>query len=134
VVLAVDNLRKFYRQSPSIFGGGDAYDVKALNDVDMSAKRGMTLAIVGESGCGKSTFAKVLTGIEQATAGTVVLDKTDIGNTPVERRPDSIKRKLQMVFQNPDSTLNPSHSIGYIVERSLRRLKGIGRGQARSEA
>jgi peptide/nickel transport system ATP-binding protein len=134
VVLAVDHLRKFYRQSPSIFGGGDAYDVKALNDIDMSAKRGMTLAIVGESGCGKSTFAKVLTGIEQATGGTVVLDNSDIGNTPVERRPDSVKRKLQMVFQNPDSTLNPSHSVGYIVERALRRLKGIRRSQARSEA
>jgi peptide/nickel transport system ATP-binding protein len=134
VVLAVDHLRKFYRQSPSIFGGGDAYDVKALNDIDMSAKRGMTLAIVGESGCGKSTFAKVLTGIEQATSGTVVLDNVDIGNTPVERRPDSVKRKLQMVFQNPDSTLNPSHSVGYIVERALRRLKGVGRNQARTEA
>jgi peptide/nickel transport system ATP-binding protein len=134
IVLAVDHLRKFYRQSPSIFGGGDAYDVKALNDIDMSAKRGMTLAIVGESGCGKSTFAKVLTGIEQATGGTVVLDNLDIGNTPVERRPDSVKRKLQMVFQNPDSTLNPSHSVGYIVERALRRLKGIARSQARTEA
>ncbi|HEX4569512.1 MAG TPA: oligopeptide/dipeptide ABC transporter ATP-binding protein, partial [Dongiaceae bacterium] len=72
-VLTVDHLRKFYRQSPGIFAGGASYDVKALNDIDMSAKRGMTLAIVGESGCGKSTFAKVLTGIELATQGKVVL-------------------------------------------------------------
>ncbi len=133
-VLTVDGLRKFYRQSPGIFGGGRAYDVKALNDIYMDAKRGMTLAIVGESGCGKSTFAKVLTGIEQATGGKVILDNSDIGATPVEKRPDSLKRKLQMVFQNPDSTLNPSHSIGYIVERSLRRLKGVGRRKARAEA
>ena len=99
-----------------------------------SAKRGMTLAIVGESGCGKSTFAKVMTGIEQATGGKVILDGIDIGYTPVEKRPDSLKRKLQMVFQNPDSTLNPSHSVGYIVERALRRLKGVRGRQARAEA
>jgi peptide/nickel transport system ATP-binding protein len=129
-VLNVDHLQKFYRQSPSIFAGGKAYDVKALNDISMMAKRGMTLAIVGESGCGKSTFAKVLTGIEQSTGGKVVLDDEEIGTQPVERRANAIKRKLQMVFQNPDSTLNPSHSIGYIVERSLRRLKRLGRGEA----
>src|SRR5215470_1475164 len=133
-VLSVDRLRKFYRQSPGIFAGGESYDVKALNDIDMSAKRGMTLAIVGESGCGKSTFAKVLTGIELATQGKVVLAGADIGYTAVEKRPDSLKRKLQMVFQNPDSTLNPSHSVGYIVERALRRLKGVGGRQARDEA
>jgi len=133
-VLTVDHLSKFYRQSPGIFSGGESYDVKALNDIDMSAKRGMTLAIVGESGCGKSTFAKVMTGIEQATGGKVILDGIDIGYTPVEKRPDSLKRKLQMVFQNPDSTLNPSHSVGYIVERALRRLKGARGRQARVEA
>ena len=59
---------------PASSAAGEAYDVKALNDIDMSAKRGMTLAIVGESGCGKSTFAKVMTGIEQATGGKVILD------------------------------------------------------------
>jgi peptide/nickel transport system ATP-binding protein len=133
-VIEVSHLQKFYRQSASIFGGEGAYDVKALNDISMSAKRGMTLAIVGESGCGKSTFAKVLTGIEQATGGTVLLDGVDIGRMPVEKRANAIKRKLQMVFQNPDSTLNPSHSIGYIVERSLRRLKGLRGGKARAEA
>ena len=133
-VLDVDHLQKFYRQSPGIFGGGEAYDVKALNDINMNAKRGMTLAIVGESGCGKSTFAKVLTGIEQATGGKVLLEGDDIGSMPIEKRADELKRKLQMVFQNPESTLNPSHSIGYIVERALRRLKGLGAKSARAEA
>jgi peptide/nickel transport system ATP-binding protein len=133
-ILNVDRLQKFYRQSPSIFGGGESYDVKALNDINMTAKRGMTLAIVGESGCGKSTFAKVLTGIEQATGGKVLLEGDDIGRMSIEKRPDGLKRKLQMVFQNPDSTLNPSHSIGYIVERALRRMKGVAGKSARAEA
>jgi peptide/nickel transport system ATP-binding protein len=133
-VLNVDHLQKFYRQSPSIFGGGEAYDVKALNDISMDAKRGMTLAIVGESGCGKSTFAKVLTGIEKSTGGTVMLEGDEIGGMLIEKRPNELKRKLQMVFQNPESTLNPSHSIGYIVERALRRLKNIGSKAAHGEA
>ncbi len=133
-ILNVDRLQKYYRQSPSIFGGGEVYDVKALNDINMTAKRGMTLAIVGESGCGKSTFAKVLTGIEQATGGKVLLEGDDIGQMSIEKRPDGLKRKLQMVFQNPDGTLNPSHSVGYIVERALRRLKGVAGKSARGEA
>src|SRR6266481_1253599 len=133
-ILNVDRLQKYYRQSPGIFGGGEVYDVKALNDIDMTAKRGMTLAIVGESGCGKSTFAKVLTGIEQATGGKVLLEGDDIGQMSIEKRPDGLKRKLQMVFQNPDGTLNPSHSVGYIVERALRRLKGVAGKSARGEA
>ncbi|WP_119458498.1 ABC transporter ATP-binding protein [Rhodospirillaceae bacterium SYSU D60014] len=133
-VLEIEHLRKIYHQAASIFGGEGGYDVKALNDISLSAKRGTTLAIVGESGCGKSTLAKVLTGLEEATSGTVRLEETDIGKLSVEKRGTEIKRKLQMVFQNPDSTLNPSHSVGYAISRSLRRLKRIGGRQARQEA
>src|SRR5690349_17439450 len=91
-VIDVEHLQKYYRQSASIFGGGEAYDVKALNDISMDAKRGMTLAIVGESGCGKSTFAKVLTGIEQSTGGKVLLEGEEIGTMPIEKRSDALKR------------------------------------------
>ncbi len=127
MVLEVESMKKFYHQSAGMFGAV-AYDVKACNEITMAASRGMTLAIVGESGCGKSTFAKVLTGLEEATGGAVKLEGFDIGNVPVEDRTREIKRKLQMVFQNPDSTLNPSHSIGYTVGRTIKRLKRM-RGQ-----
>ncbi len=133
-VLTIDRLRKTYRQSASIFAGGGGYDVNAVNDISMTAGRGMTLAIVGESGCGKSTFAKVLTGLEPATAGKVYLEGVDIGGVPVERRDKRMKRMLQMVFQNPDSTLNPSHSVGFAIGRSLRRLKDMGRREARGRS
>jgi peptide/nickel transport system ATP-binding protein len=125
-------MKKFYHQTSGMFGAV-AYDVKACNDITMAAARGMTLAIVGESGCGKSTFAKVLTGLEEATGGAVRLEGFDIANIPVEARKREIKRKLQMVFQNPDSTLNPSHSIGYTVGRTIRRLKSIGGSALRAE-
>jgi len=134
LVLNIENLRKFYQQSGSIFSGAGAYEVKALNDVSISAKRGMTLAIVGESGCGKSTLAKVLMGIEKATGGTVMLEGADIGGVRVEDRTSNVKRNLQMVFQNPESTLNPSHSVGFAISRSLRRLKKLAGRDAQTEA
>ena len=97
---------------------------KALNDIELTAGRGMTLAIVGESGCGKSTFAKVLTGIEQATGGSVKLERHGDRPDQVEtRRRCDQAQAMQMVFQNPDSTLNPSHSRRLCpVERALRKL------------
>jgi peptide/nickel transport system ATP-binding protein len=133
-VLDIEHLRKIYFQSASIFAGGSGYEVKALNDISLHADRGMTLAIVGESGCGKSTLAKVLTGLEAATDGTVRLEGIDIGRMAVETRGTDIKRKLQMVFQNPDSTLNPSHSVGYAIERSVRRLRDVSAREARDLA
>jgi len=63
----------------------------------------------------------------------VTLDRDEIGAVPVEARPTGLKRKLQMVFQNPDSTLNPSHSVGYSIARAVRRLKGLAPGAARRE-
>ncbi len=133
-VLDIVNLRKTYFQAASIFAGGGGYEVKALNDISVHADRGTTLAIVGESGCGKSTLAKVLTGLEQATEGAVNLEGMDIGRLAVEIRDTGIKRKLQMVFQNPESTLNPSHSVGYAIERSVRRLRDVSGREARDLA
>jgi len=96
--------------------------VRALVDVDVAAARRRTLAIVGESGCGKSTLAKVLSGLEVATEGGVTLDGVEVGGLRVDARSRALRRKLQMVFQNPDSTLNPSHTVGYAIGRALRRL------------
>ena len=132
VLLKAEKLAKSYRQSISTFGRSGR-SVKALNAVDLVLRRGETLAIVGESGCGKSTFARILSGLEVASAGRVELEGEEIGARRVEARPNSLKRKLQMVFQNPDSTLNPSHRVGYSVARALKRLKGLGAAAAASE-
>jgi peptide/nickel transport system ATP-binding protein len=132
VVLQIAHLRKTYHQSTGMFGGA-GYDVHAVDKIDLAANRGQTLAIVGESGCGKSTLAKVLTGIELGTEGMVTLGGKEISQIPVEDREAQIKRSIQMVFQNPDSTLNPSHSIGYVMQRAIRKLRGLGAGEARNE-
>ncbi|MBV9521856.1 MAG: ABC transporter ATP-binding protein [Alphaproteobacteria bacterium] len=130
--LALHRLGKIYSQGSGIFGSGRR-SVSALGDVELTAERGRTLAIVGESGCGKSTLARIIAGLQTVTTGTVEHDNADIGALPVEQRSAALKRKLQMVFQNPDSTLNPSHSVGYAIGRAVRRLRGLSAGAARTE-
>ncbi|HEV8309617.1 MAG TPA: ABC transporter ATP-binding protein [Methylomirabilota bacterium] len=124
LVLALDGLSKVYRPRRGLFG--TRADVRALTDVWLDAHHGQTLAIVGESGCGKSTLARVLAGLETATAGRASLAGADIAAMPVDARPAGLRRQLQMVFQNPDSTLNPSHTVGYAIGRALRRLRRLG--------
>lgn len=132
-VLKIDQLHKIYRQAVGPFGG-KVREVRALTDVNLAAKKGRTLAVVGESGCGKSSLAKILTGIELATEGKVRLVDWDIGSTPIEARNTAQKKSIQMVFQNPESTLNPSHTIGFVIRRALQRLKGLSAGDARRQA
>jgi len=124
-LIAVHHLTKVYepRRRRRRFGVPRP-SVRALTDVNLAASRRQTLAIVGESGCGKSTLAKVLSGIEVATQGGVTLDGVEVGALPIDARTAALKRKLQMVFQNPDSTLNPSHTVGYAIGRALRLLQG----------
>jgi peptide/nickel transport system ATP-binding protein len=131
-LVEITALRKTYRQTHGLFGD-TGKTVKALNDVDMFAEPGRTLAIVGESGCGKSTLAKIMSGLVTATEGQARLGEDEIAGQAIDRRPQGLKRKLQMVFQNPDSTLNPSHSVGYVIGRALKRLKGMGKSQAEEE-
>jgi len=121
-LIAMQRLTKIYESGRRLRFGAPRASVRAVVDVDLTAARGRTLAIVGESGCGKSTLAKVLGGLEVATAGGVRLDGVEVGALPVDRRGPELKRKLQMVFQNPDSTLNPSHTVGYAIGRALQKL------------
>ena len=81
------------------------------------------LAIVGESGCGKSTLAKVLLGLETASEGLVVFDQEAIQNQPVESRAVKTIASIQMIFQNPFDTLNPSYSVGSQILRTLERFR-----------
>ncbi len=128
-LLTMQGLGKTYRVQ-GLFGGAGR-GVVALEDVRLRAERGRTLAIVGESGCGKSSLARILAGLQPASSGSAALDGVDIAAIAVERRKPALRRRLQMVFQNPDATLNPSHSIGTALSRTLRRLRGVSRAEAR---
>jgi len=131
-ILRLEGLRKEYRPGGGWLGWRRGA-VRALNGVDLAVARGTTLAIVGESGCGKSTLARILSGLEIATGGRVRLGELEVGMLPIDRRPRPLRRTLQMVFQNPDSTLNPSHTAGYAITRALRRLRGLPREESRRE-
>jgi peptide/nickel transport system ATP-binding protein len=122
-VLKVEDLRKYYRVAANeVFGGGEDRVVKANETISFEAHESETVAIVGESGCGKSTLAKVLLGLETASAGSVKLANTSIGSTPVEDRDVKTVSAIQMVFQNPFDTLNPSHTVGAQIERTLEKF------------
>ena len=119
-VLKIDNLKKYYEVAAnSMFGGGGTKVVKANETLSFEARESETLAIVGESGCGKSTLAKVLMGLETATEGSVTLDNQAIQSTPIEARNTKTVSSIQMVFQNPFDTLNPSMTVGRQIIRAL---------------
>ncbi|PWJ83881.1 peptide/nickel transport system ATP-binding protein [Pseudaminobacter salicylatoxidans] len=123
-MLKVDELKKYYRVSANeVFGGGEGRVVKANEAISFEAREAETVAIVGESGCGKSTLAKVLLGLETASSGKITLANQEIQSTPVEERAVDTVSSIQMVFQNPFDTLNPSHSVGSQIIRTLEKFR-----------
>ena len=126
-VLEVDGMQKYYEvrdtsMAAMFAGDGGVRQVKANEEISFNAKRGETVAIVGESGCGKSTFAKVLMGLEQATDGEVRMGGVNIGDLAVQDRTAAQLGSLQMVFQNPNDTLNPSLTIGSQIGRVIKKF------------
>ena len=128
-LVTVDGLDKVY----PLRAHGRGYAVRANQGLTFEAMRGRTLAIVGESGCGKSTFANILMGLTSATGGKLLFATLDLARLPVHRRPAALLRDLQMVFQNPDETLNPSYPVGRQIARAVRKL-GVTRGRAHVQA
>ncbi len=133
VVLKMDNLKKYYEVAANaMFGGGNKKVVKANETLTFEARESETLAIVGESGCGKSTFAKVLMGLETATDGQILIDNKAIQDIPIEDRDTKTVADVQMVFQNPFDTLNPSMTVGRQIIRAL-EIFGVGDTEATRE-
>jgi peptide/nickel transport system ATP-binding protein len=135
-LLNIRNMKLWYpEQNPSlraILGLEKKSHVKAVDDISLKVLKGTTLGIVGESGCGKSTLVKGIIGLEELTDGKVELMGIDL-NLPAQKRDLSLIRELQMVFQNPDSTLNPSYTIGTQIGRPILKFKTVPRKKVRKE-
>ncbi|HSI47652.1 MAG TPA: dipeptide ABC transporter ATP-binding protein [Ideonella sp.] len=110
------DLRRFYPVNRGLFKAPAT--VHALDGVSFSVQAGRTLAVVGESGCGKSTLARLLTMIESPTAGQLLIDGTDVTEADEAQR-RTLRRQIQIVFQNPYGSLNPRQTVGDALTEPL---------------
>jgi peptide/nickel transport system ATP-binding protein len=128
-LVSVENLKVWFPIKSGIVLDRHIGDIKAVDDVTIDIKRGETLGLVGESGCGKSTMGRAILRLYEPTAGKIVFDGQDISHLgEAELRP--LRRRMQMIFQDPFASLNPRHSIGRIVSEPLRVHGLVKRRQA----
>ncbi len=116
-LVEVSNLKKYFPKKKGLFGKNTTY-VKAVDDISFSIKKGETLGLVGESGCGKSTTGRMIMKLLEATEGKILFEGKDITHlTDDEIR--SMRKDFQMVFQDPYASLNPRLKVGEIIEEPL---------------
>ncbi|MGH3132353.1 MAG: ABC transporter ATP-binding protein [Gaiellaceae bacterium] len=118
-LLEVDALKVYFPITSGIILDRHVGDIKAVDDVSLTILQGETLGLVGESGCGKTTLGRAILRLYEPTAGRVLFDGTDITHLK-ERALRPLRRRMQMVFQDPFASLNPRHSVGRIVGEPLR--------------
>ena len=118
-LLEVTGLEKHFPITRGIFFQRKVGAVRAVDGIDFSVRTGETLGLVGESGCGKSTTGRLVTHLLEPTAGKVIFEGRDISHLSVgQMRP--LRRDVQMIFQDPYSSLNPRHTVGSIISAPLK--------------
>ena len=125
-LVELDDLRVWFPIKKGIFLDRHVGDVKAVDGIDLTIERGETLGLVGESGCGKSTVGRAMLRLYEPTGGRVLFEGNDVTKlSESQLRP--LRRRMQMVFQDPYASLNPRHSVGRTISEPL-RVHGIARG------
>ncbi|MEO3387910.1 oligopeptide/dipeptide ABC transporter ATP-binding protein [Mesorhizobium sp. CAU 1741] len=124
-LMQVDTVSRVFGGGRSFLGGSKP-GVHAVQQVSLDIRQGETLGIVGESGCGKSTLARMLVGLDQPTGGAIRFKGEDVAETS-RKNFTSLARRIQYVFQDPVSSLNPRKTIRAILEAPLVRLLHLGR-------
>ena len=118
-LLEIRGLTKEFRQ------GKDR--VMAVREIDLDIRKGEVFGLVGESGCGKSTFGNMLVHLLEPSSGTIRLNGVDI-TRPARRQRKDLCKQMQIVFQDPYSSIDPNKTIGWLVEEPL-KIHGIGKTQ-----
>jgi peptide/nickel transport system ATP-binding protein len=123
VLLEVNDLKRHFDVSPPaverLLQGKLRAAVKALDGVTFTIRRGETFSLVGESGCGKTTVARCVVGLYRPTAGNIVFDGVDLGRLKQRKAMAPIRRRMQMIFQDPYASLNPRWRVRRIVAEPL---------------
>lgn len=112
----IQNLKKYYKINKGLFKKPTI--IKAVDDINFEVQKGEVLSIVGESGCGKSTIAKLLMTIENPTSGNVFFEGKDITKFDKQQL-KKYRKKVQIIFQDPYSSLNPRWKVGKIIAEPL---------------
>jgi oligopeptide/dipeptide ABC transporter ATP-binding protein len=128
-LLRIENVVKHFPIKRGIFFKRQIGSVQAVESVSLEVRRGETLGLVGETGCGKSTLARCITRLHPLTSGRVVFDGVDISRlSPRRMRP--FRRRMQMIFQDPYGSLNPRRRVGSIIGDPL-AIHGVADGLER---
>jgi peptide/nickel transport system ATP-binding protein len=118
-LVELDDVKVWFPIKSGVIMDRHVGDIKAVDGVSLEIQRGETLGLVGESGCGKSTVGRAILRLYEPTAGRIVFDGQDITTlSETELRP--LRRRMQMVFQDPYASLNPRHSVGRMVSEPMR--------------
>jgi oligopeptide transport system ATP-binding protein len=117
-LLQVRGLRMHFPVTEGLIARRHIGDVKAVDGVDLSIRRGETLGLVGESGCGKTTMGRCILRLEKPTAGEILYDGVDIAKLG-RRELVALRRRIQVIFQDPYSSLNPRQKVGSIISEPM---------------
>lgn len=126
-ILEIKNLTKFFPIKKGLLSSSKAV-VKAVDNVSFSIKKGQTLGLVGESGCGKTTTGRTILRLHEPTSGSIIFDGEDI--TRVDMKP--YRKKMQIIFQDPYASLNPRMTVSDIIGEPL-EIHNIGNKAERVE-
>lgn len=128
-LLIVNNLKKYYPISKFSLRKNKAY-VKAVDDVSFTIKRGTTMGLVGESGCGKTTVGRTVLRLHDVTSGQVIFDGRDLSRIPPKQL-RKLRPQMQMIFQDPYSSLSPRLPVGEIIGEAVKEHNIVPRSQYR---
>ncbi|MCH2516177.1 MAG: dipeptide ABC transporter ATP-binding protein [Dehalococcoidia bacterium] len=105
-----------------------------INEIDLTIRQGETFGLVGESGSGKSTILRAIAGLLPPQSGTITYEEAESLNTSVEERSNDLLRCVQLIFQNPDASLNPRHTVAEILAQPLKLYFGLGGDELRERS
>jgi len=132
LILEVRNLKKYFPITTGIIFSHVVGLIKAVDDISLFIRKGETLGLVGESGCGKTTTGRCILRLEKPTAGEILFEGNDLAKmTEVEIR--AMRRRIQVIFQDPYSSLNPRMTVGQIIGEPIGVHKIVDNQQERKE-